>query len=326
MTDHPAPLRELLYRTHSGWSRLPDWARFMLDAGARAVSARPAEGRLVIALSVPARGFAAALAGAAGAITAFLDDPPGNDDAEHFDYLSSLPGGTAISHRRRNSVEQGRFVGVEVGGDDGKPRVRVALRKEDILLPVNLCTRIQVIEDTGTLKATKQALVKDHPFLTRALPGVDVTSLSSTTRLDCVLIGVQHSIEAELTAREFGVGDGNRVYEGCLQGIVRARDVSGTRNPYRSAVIASSSEDGDVPVTASTPRLAVFDGARAFNQWRTRWRESNWLVLIDRGLPTAEDGASAINQGYATRLADSDVLGGIDLPRGIESLSWVERQ
>ena len=280
----------------------------------------------MVALSLPARPFAAVLASASAVIAAFRDSPSASDAAEHFDYLASLPEGTAITHHRANAIEQGRLIGVEVDRHDATPRVRIKLRNEDRLLPVRLCTEIQVIEEPGTLKLRKQKLIKDPGFLARALPGIDATSLSATTRLDCVIVGVHHSLEAELTAREFGAADGGRIYEGSLQGIVRARDVGGTKDAYRSAVIPASSDEGDVPVNASTPRLAIFDGSRAFNNWRSRWPESNWLVLLDRGAPSADEGAAAINQGYATRLRDSDALADLDVPPGVETLSYTERR
>jgi hypothetical protein len=296
----------------------------MLDAGSRAASIQHDEARVVIALSLPARAFAAVLAAAAAAVTAFRENPPASDEAEHFDYLASLPEGTAISHRRGNSVEQGRIACVEVG-DDGRPRVRVKLSTEETLLPVNLCSRIQVVDDPGTLAARRRTLVREPEFLARALPGFDVIALSATTRLDCVLVGVQRTLEAELTAREFGAGHDDAVYEGNLQGIVRARDIGGARDAYRSALVPAASDDGDAPIAASVPKVAIFDGARAFNNWRSRWPRSNWLVLLDRGLPSAPDGAAAVNQGYATRLDSFDALAGLDIPAGVETLAYLER-
>lgn len=326
MNGQPAPLSSLLYRAAGEWAPLPPWARFIIDAGACAASARADEGRLVVAVSLPARAFAAALACAAAAVTAFRENPPASDAAEHFDYLSSLPEGTAISHHRANKIEQGRLAGVEVDPNDATPRVRIKLRNEDRLLPVALCTEVQVIDDPGTLKVHKQTLVKDPDFLAGALPGVDVTSLSATTRLDCVVIGVQHLLHAELSAREFGTGDDGVVHEGNLQSIARARDISGSKDAYRSAVVPAGSEDGDAPISASTPRLAIFDGARAFNNWRSRWPDSNWLVLLDRGLPSADDGAGAVNQAYARRADDCDALSSLEVPPGIETLAYLERR
>src|SRR2546423_2536030 len=118
MNDQPPPLGQLVYRARSGWAPLPGWAQFMLDTGARAASTRPAEGRLVIAISLPARAFAAVLASASAVVTAFRDSPPASDAAQHFEYLASLPDGTAIAHHRANSVQQGRLIGVEFDRDD----------------------------------------------------------------------------------------------------------------------------------------------------------------------------------------------------------------
>jgi hypothetical protein len=298
-----------------------------LQAGARGAIARPEQGRLVIAFSLPARAFATALTAAGAVIASFRATPPGADAAAHFEYLASLPEGTAIAHHRANSVQQGRLIGVDLDHDDRIPRIKFRTSRGDLvrLLPEKLCTEIQVIDEPGTLKLHTQRLVKEPGFLAAALPGIDVTALSAQTRLDCVLVGAQRSLEAELTARDFGADNGSRVYEGCLQGIVRARDVAGTRDPYRSAVIPASSDDGDAPVIASTPRLAIFDGARSFDSWRFRWPHSNWLVLIDRGLPSARDGAATVSQEYATRLAPTDVLDGLRLPAEIEILAWVRR-
>jgi hypothetical protein len=326
MADDPCvPFGQLLFRGQSGWLPLPGWARFMLAVGARAAIAGP-EGRLVVALSLPVRGFAATLVGASTVVTAFRDHPPVSDANAHFDHLASLPEGTAIAHHRANSVQQGRLLGVEVSPDDDTLRVRIQLRKEQRCLPIRLCTEIRVIDDPGTLKVTKRRLVKEPGFLSHVLPGVDIASLSATTRLDCVMVGVQHALAHELLAREFGAEVGDGIQEGNLQAIARARDVAGSTNAYRSAVIPASAEEGVAPLSASTPLVVIFDGARAFSNWRSRWPNSNWVVLLDRGSPSAEEGAAAVNQGYATRLGESDALAGLDAPAGVEVLTYVERR
>lgn len=324
--NYTATFGQLLYRGRSRWVPLPEWACFLLHVGARVAGSRAEDGRLVVALSLPVRTFAAALAGASAVVTAFVNRPAVSDGNEHFDYLASLPEGTAISHHRANVVQQGRLVGVETDVDDGIPRVRIRLRSGDRCLPVGLSREIQVIDEPGTLKVTRQKLIRDPEFLSRALPGIDVAALSAKTRLDCVLVGVQHALQEELLARQFGTGEGAGIHEGSLQGIVRARDVTGSKDAYRSAIIPATSEEGDPPVSFSTPHVAIFDGARAFSYWRSRWTESNWLVLLDRGAPSAEEGADAVNQAYATRLRESNALAGVEVPPGVEALAYVERR
>lgn len=320
------PLSSLRFWAQSGSMPLPAWARFMISLGERVATSGPEKPGLVVALSVPARAFAATLIAASAVITAFREGPSASDAAAHFDYLASLADGTAITHHRANSVQQGRLVGVEASPYDGRPVVRIRLRKEDRLLPVGLCREIQVIDDPGTLKVRREKLIRHPAFLSSALPGIDVAVLSASSRLDCVIVGAKQLLEDELIANEFAAGDGKSVYTGSLQEIVRARNVTAKKGAYRSALVSAISEDADVPVSSSPPGVVVFDGARAFNNYRSRWPSSKWVVILDRGLPSAQEGAAAVNQGYATRADDSDVLARLAVPPGIEALSYVERR
>jgi hypothetical protein len=314
-------------RGAEGWVPLPAWARFMLDAGAAVASFRADEGKLVIAVSVPTRAFAAALAGTSAVVTSFREDPAIGATADHFQRLASLPVGTPVTHRARNMIEQGTLLGVrhDVDPQDSRLRLKVQLAKEIRYLPEEACHRIQVISDPGTLSTRKRKLVRRPDFVSRALAGVDVGALSATTRLDCVIIGVRSALEYELVTESFASGAAPPYYEGNLQGILRARQFGGANDPYRSAVISASAEADDAR-SAGHPAAVVFDGSAAFNNWRSSWRESNWLVILDRSSPSAEDGAAAIGQAYARRLDESDVLAGTSMPAGIEMVAYLERQ
>lgn len=321
-----APLEHLKFRMGDDWCELPDWARFLLRAGAVSAGTQTDEGRLVIALSVPTRSFAAALAASAAVVTSFLDASENRDPAAHFRYLASQVAGTPVTHRRGNSIEQGTLLGLrkEVA-NDGQDRLVVRLAKETVLLPEGLCERIQVIADPGELTSRGRTLVKAPEFLARALPSTSIPLLSGTTRADCVIVGVKRVLEAELVTERFAVNDENRAYEGSLQSIVRAREFGRQNDPYRSCVI-SISADGDEQEFASPPPTVIFDGASAFNNWRSAFRSSNWLVIIDRSSSSAEDGAVAVNQAYAMRSGDAKELNELSVPMGIEMLAYVDRQ
>lgn len=310
-----------------GWVPLPAWGRFMLEVGAAVASFRSDEGRLVVAVSVPTRSFAAALAGASVVVTCFNDDPAIGAAADHFQRLASLPVGTPVMHRAGNSIEQGKLLGVrdDVDPQDPRPRLKVQLAKETRYLPEDACHRIQVISDPGTLTTRKRRLVRTPDFLSRAVAGVDVQALSATTRLDCVIVGVRGALEYELTTESFASGPDSAYHEGTLQGIVRARQFAGANDPYRSAVVSSSAEAEDAR-PAGHPAAVIFDGSAAFNNWRSSWGGSNWLVVLDRSSPSADDGAVAIGQSYARRLYDSDVLDRTDVPPGIEIAAYVVRR
>lgn len=314
-------------RGAGGWVPLPEWARFMLEAGAAVARFRATEGRLVVAVSVPTRSFAAALAGVSAVVASFDDDPAMGAAADHFQRLASLPAGTPVTHRAGNSIEQGTLLGVrdDMDPQDPRPRLKVQLAQEIRYLPEDICQRIQVISDPGVLTTRKRKLVKTPDFLSDAVAGVDVQVLSATTRLDCVIIGVRGALEYELVTESFASGAGPVCHEGNLQGILRARQLGGTNDPYRSAVI-SSSTDAEEGRPAGRPAAVVFDGSAAFNNWRSSWRESNWLVVLDRSSPSADDGAAVIGQSYARRLGESDVLAGTDVPPGIEMVAYTERR
>jgi hypothetical protein len=319
-----APLEHLQCRIEEEWVPLPHWARFMLQSGAASARTRTESCRLVIALSVPTRSFAAALAAAAAVGASFLEVPTERDSAAHFRYLAAQDPGTAVTHLRGDSLEQGTLLGVRDGTVDGKPRLEVKLHQETILLPEKLCDRIQVIADPGALSTRPRKLVRAPEFLERALPGANIPSLSAITRADCVVVGVKRLLEYEFTAERFAVLEDEIPYEGHLQSIVRAREFGGQNDPYRSMVIAASA-DGDAQLPVSPPRTAVFDGAPAFTNWRSAFPSSNWVVIIDRSSPSAETGAAAINQTYAMRAAEASELFEFPVPAGVEVLAYVDQ-
>lgn len=320
------PLGQLLCRTPEGWSPLPDWARFMVGIGARVSSFDAARGRLVVALALPTRAFAAALAGVAAVVSSFEHDPPGADRSAHFHYLASLAPGTPVTLQERNSIVQGRLLGAANDKYDGLPRVTIQLPKEIRHLAANTCGKVQVIDDAGVLKTRQRRLVRAPRFLSSALPGLDATKLSAITRLDCVIIGAKNVLQYELTTELFAAGPAPQPHEGTLQGIVRAHQFGGQNDPYRSMIKSASADADDHALNSPQPPIVIFDGAPAFNNWRSHWHGSNWLVVLDRSSPSLPDGAAAINQAYATRICDSQALDGLQVPSAVDVVAYEEQR
>lgn len=325
MSQNIAPFELLKYRGSGGWVPLPEWARFMLAVGARGATFSSGEGRLVVAVSVPTRSFAAVLAAAAAVVAAFAEGQATGGPEAHFKHLCSLPRGTPITHWSGNSSVQGRLLGIRDGWYDARPRLTVELPNETLHLPEQLCERIQVIDASGDLQKRKRRLIKTPEFLTQALPGIDGQALSASTSLDCAMIGVLHALEFELATEQFASGYGLQNHEGSLQEIVRARRLTSSNDPYRSEVISASAEPEDA-VADPAPALTIFDGASAFNNWRFAYRASNWLIVIDRSSSSIDDAAATVNQSYASRFRDADALDGIDVPAGVEVLAYLERR
>jgi hypothetical protein len=320
-------LDDLLCRTREGWSFLPAWARSLIDVGQRATRFESEDARLVIALVLPTRAFAAALISAAVVSTAFEMDAPDPDLANHFEFLASLAPGTPITHHRGNSIRQGRLLGIEER--EGARLVRletgVAKRRMTSYLPMDMCGEVQVIANPGDLRMTNRRLIRAPEFLARALSGIDAAALSATTRMDCILVGSVDPLHHEIVSEQFAVGPEGDQREGNLQAILRVKRFAAQNAPYRSEVVAAGAESVPAAAAASSPRVVVFDGAVGFNTWRARWRSSNWIVLLDRTSPSTQAGADTVNYGHSTRLGEADVLAGVQFPPSIEAVSYLER-
>jgi len=316
-------LEKLLYRTREGWTPLPAWARSLIELGDRVARFDSRDARLVVALALPTRAFAAAFIAASVVSTVFEMDAPDADLEDHFELLASLAPGTAITHHRGNSIQQGRLVGVDER--DGVRRVGIETRRMTYYLPLGMCGEIQVITHPGELRMTTRQLIRAPEFLARALPRVDAAAFSATTRMDAILVASVDPLHEEIVTEHFAVGlDADR-REGNLQTIIRAKRFAGQNAPHRSEVVAAGGESVPAAAGQASPRVVIFDGASGFNNWRSRWPQANWIVLLDRSSPSTQAGADTINYGHSTRLSDSDALTDIDLPPSVEAVSYLER-
>src|SRR5207247_835901 len=114
--------------------RVPAWGEAMVDLGSACAGARRRTGeRLIAAIAVPTRAYCAALA-AVGAVE--VPEPaatPGIGGAEaldeHFESLSVLRSGTAVTVGQGAGVSVGQFEGVD---NDG-PEPAIVVRQPDFV-------------------------------------------------------------------------------------------------------------------------------------------------------------------------------------------------
>jgi hypothetical protein len=71
--------------------------------------------------------------------------------------------------------------------------------------------------------------------------------------------------------------------------------------------------------------VVVLDGGRAYLRWRHLWPTARQLVIIDRSRPSADEAAFELSTAFAERKADSPLLFDLDVPTGVEAVSF-ERQ
>lgn len=68
----------------------------------------------------------------------------------------------------------------------------------------------------------------------------------------------------------------------------------------------------------------VFDGATAYLRFRSHWKKSPWIVIIDRSSPAAEAAGDAFNQELALSIDEADVSGAGEAPAGFEVCAYYE--
>jgi hypothetical protein len=287
---------ELWFRDGGRRKRLPEWGGWMVRLGRRA--ARPAEPprRLVTAIAVPARAYAAALCGAGCVLSRdplrFNAEVPDLDElAAHFDDLCNLRPGSTVTVASGKAKHVGRFVRVDESR--GEPHL--------------------VIEQSAQ---SKRAFTQYIPL--RDAHNVAVRGLG----LSCLLIGKLNELEPEICGDDVVAADGRG-----LQELLKARKFANRRDKdIRSDVIGTAAE---LPseLRDAQPAAVIFDGAGAFRRWKEAWRRSAWIVILDRTSRQFDEAVALVEQEFVERrYDDDDPLADLDVPAGIELMSFWSRQ
>jgi hypothetical protein len=264
----------------------------MVLLGRRA--ARPAEPpkRLVAAIAVPSRAFAAALCGVGCVLSRdplrFSSVTPDPEElTAHFENLCALRPGTTVTVASGRAKHVGRVTGV----DDSRGE------------------RYLVIEQAAD---RKRAFMQYIPL--RDAHNVAVRGLG----LSCLIIGTLSQLEPEICGGDVVAADSRD-----LQGILKARRFTSRRDKdIRSDVIAAAAEL-PAELRDAQPAVAIFDGAEAFRRRKEAWRRSAWVAILDRTSRQFREAAALVEQEFVERRHDDeDPLADIEVPPGIELMSF----
>lgn len=283
---------ELWFRDESHRRRLPEWAEWMVQLGQRA--ARPAKPprRLVAAIAVPCRAFAATLCGV-GCVASrdplrFNPDTPDPDElAAHFENLCALRPGSTVTVASGKAKHVGCFVGV----DDSRGE------------------RYLVIEQSSE---SKRSFTQYIPL--RDAHNVAVRGLG----LSCLIIGHINALEPEVCNGDVSTAGGR-----ALQELLKVRRFASRRDKdIRSDVIAGGAE---LPqgLKDAQPAVVIFDGAETFRRWKETWRSSAWVVVLDRTSRQFDEAVALVEQEFIERRCDDDdPLAGVEVAPGVELMSF----
>lgn len=329
MSENPAinhaPL--LCYSDDVQYRYIPEWARFLVDLGAYVANRDTPERRLVIGLALPTRAYAAAFA-ALGIVLARSVAPVAKVGlAEHFQRLCLLPVGTRLILRDGHRIYQGVFEGCEASQDG---RVRICVKVEQSTwrkLPLELAGKLEVSPSKVTNLPKHQAgrdLETPSAFLQYFLGNTLAEQFILKTRLDCIILGSSTLLSQEITRTQFAFFDleGSPIL-GTLQDVLRTHRFLTEAAAYRTDIVPTNQEIGPGLTGYPAPPVTIFDSSTSFLKWRGQWKNSHWIILLDRTNRNFDQVAATLNQEYVeNRIGDVKTIP--QVPPGIEAMAYEE--
>ncbi|MBC7341777.1 MAG: hypothetical protein H5U02_04925 [Clostridia bacterium] len=324
---------ELFYEWNGELLPLPEWCGFFFRLGSIAAAARDPGKRLVVALSVPTRAYAACFV-AAGTVIARAPLPVRDlpEPDEHFDRLCRLKIGTPLVYRKGNRKFKGIFAGV-TALNNGETRIKVQIANKEggnltelLNKEMSLAVSIATIDDIKLPK--KQAgrkIVRRKSFLDSILGKVDSCGFTVTSRMECAILGPVGVLRREVTETRLSIRGPGGFARGTLQDILRVRRFLSEGKAFRTEIYPASRNMPPRLEKGSDPCVVIFDGAAGFLKWRDNWRISNWIVLLDRTGPNFREAVEIVNQEFIkNRIGNCPELDIPPVPRGIEIIVYEE--
>lgn len=320
---HPTVLPGLQVLTADRYRPLPGWARFLVELGGIVGGDNHATGRLVVAVGLPTRVYAAPIL-AAGIVATRVTAASPTDVTTHFASVCGQPQGTPVLLELNGRHVSGTLAGSIVTRGSRWAKIKVR-NGETHFVCESESLRISLRE--GSVSAGTSAwhgtLVQRRAFLRTALGRVALTNITRESRLECVVVGRRSVLRHEMTDLQLAVGnisDPKRILRARLSDILRIRKLLRPGQPYRSDLVSVLGRRATVEVGAEVPHAAIFDGASSFLKWRHLWPNSNWVVVLDRTEPRCEECAVAIDALYFDRAMEGavetslpEVAGRVDL-------------
>lgn len=301
----PLPEDSLRYLTRDGSAdALPPWSKYLVRLGRHVAMQQIPGRRLVVGVTLPTRDFAAAFT-SLGVAAAVYEDPEEQDPRANFERIASLPQGTSIRFRRGGYLYAGSLRGTKI--IDGVDYLQYSDGASLCSLPWHKCNSVQVLEPSESF-VRRRPLAPNADFVSRAL-GIDPLSHASSTSLDCLIIGVKDLLRSDLVDEKFTVNaPAGKNYLGSLNDLLRCDAFETNANDHdRTAVLASSSDEIPGRLLETVPPVIIFDGPQGYLRLRNYWKQSSWIVLLDRTSQGVAAGANAFNQERSLSLEDADL-------------------
>lgn len=294
----------LSYRTPTigSWSRVPDWARFLIQLGA-SVGEGPEDSRIVATVATPVRAFAAVLC-SVGAVLRLSIEPVQVDVMLYLTELEALPVGTKVVYRKGTAarIQPGAFVGFDE--INGQRYIVVDIGGGVLLkIPAEHCGRIEVLDgEAPARRRVASQRTAEAGLAAAAFRGNDGPAFLTSSRLDCVIVAQEREVRAEVLETPFSLVYGNNEVNGYLQDLLRVRRFGRDGDAYRSDLVLTNWRVRRE--NYERPAVVVFDGAGAYLRWGETWPASHHIVVLDRRDFRFDEAVGQLNAAYIGRFDD----------------------
>lgn len=300
-------LNSLVFRSGDDWIAFPDWALFYIELGV-ALSHYEDEGkRFVAAVSVPIRSFAASLVSSGVVLPRIPLQSAGNDS--HVAKLESLSEGAPVLFRTGNRQYRGVFKGCVCS--DGKKYFLIRYNKiTERAIPIESANKIEILNKEEVFIPKVQSgkeLAPPSRLLEKLLAKELLYKFSVESKLECIILGQINTLQQELCNYTIGYQVSKEcVEEGKIQDLVRAKGTQyqTASMTHRTFVLASSGKYSSQSISKLSNYVTVFDNALGFIKWRSYFRKSNWVVVLDKTDRNYELAIKELNEEYVQYRVD----------------------
>lgn len=310
-----------LYKNDIGFSSLPTWTKFYIELGEYISCLVSDDTCWIVALAVPTRTFCASLI-SFGFISSRASLIISKNHTAHAEYLKSLPNGTPVVLRSQSGKDLKGILKGFFAGD--QPYFGVQYEKNNSstkFISVEESKRIEVLNDEcyKLPRTQKGRSASDSSHFCEAILGAECShSFISISNLESVIIGPKNLLKKEISEQIFAT---QNYQTGTLQEIIRAKEFQNNTMAYRSRIISDRIRATPVHSRISDPPLTLFDGSQSFLKWRSFWKRSNWVVVLEKPEYQFYPATEQIKREYAlnstnntpTEFTTSEIPPGIEM-------------
>lgn len=301
------------------WQKLPNWCNFFIKLGHCVAKHENKNSRLVVALALPTRSYAAALI--ASGIILERAYSFNLDNKDRFAELCKLPIGTSICYNRKGELLRA----IHEGFIPELNRIKIRTESKpkgglSYLIDYDEAYTISIANQKWkpNLKKGPHLQKNDSNFLSRIVDKKIAYRYSTNSNLECIIIGNKVALRQEISSQAIK----SQESLGSFQDILQIRSFVTSKGASYHTDILSGKRNKTMKGDFSG--IVIFDGANAFLKSRDYWLKSHNIVLLDRTEPHFQEAVDVINQNYYSRFDDVS-LELIAPPFGVELIAYQEK-